>query len=133
MAQRKLFCQRGPVCYKISVAKEYLLRDMRDILAHKHFAKAFCYENFPNIVKGHCSLLMRKLHGVEDTLQKNKIQNLKIASQTIDGLVINPGETFSYWRCVGKPTAQKGYLPGLVIATGSFRADIGGGCASLPI
>lgn len=112
MAQRKLFCQCGPVCYKISVAKEYLLRDIRDILAHKHFAKQRTSNNLPNIVKGHCSLLMRKLHGVEDTLQKNKIQNLKIASQTIDGLVINPGETFSYWWLWWAAHCAKGYLPG---------------------
>lgn len=131
MKQRKLFCQRGPVCYKISVAKEYLLRDIRDMLSHKRFAKHRRKELLPHIVKGHCSLLLRKLHGVEDVLQQNKVTNLRLAAKTINGLVIAPGETFSYWRCVGKPTAQKGYLPGLVIAIGSFRADVGGGLCQL--
>ncbi len=44
--------------------------------------------------------------------QINKVKNLQIALEKINGIVIQPGEIFSFWELVGKPTAQKGYLEG---------------------
>ena len=42
--------------------------------------------------------------------QKNKIINLQLASKKIDGIIIKPGEEFSFWNCVGSCTKEKGYL-----------------------
>ncbi|WP_243467341.1 VanW family protein [Acetivibrio straminisolvens] len=38
----------------------------------------------------------------------NQIKGKSAAVKCLDGIIINPGETFSYWRFIGKPTAQKG-------------------------
>ena len=34
--------------------------------------------------------------------------NLRLAVARLDGIVLYPGETFSYWRLIGKPTRRKG-------------------------
>jgi vancomycin resistance protein VanW len=64
-------------------------------------------------------------------LQENKVTNLRLASGRINGILIKPGETFSFWRLVGKPTRRKGYLEGMVLTNGSFQPGVGGGLCQL--
>lgn len=64
-------------------------------------------------------------------MQYNKIQNLKLAIEKIDGLILKPGEVFSYWLLIGNPTKAKGYLPGMVLFQGGFKSGIGGGLCQL--
>lgn len=110
------------------------MRDISDLLFRLRggkFAYRHSFESFPTIVKGHFSPILRQLKGVDLQLQRNKEKNLRLAGAQIDGIVIYPGETFSFWRMVGKPTARKGYLPGLTISGSSFLSDIGGGLCQL--
>lgn len=79
----------------------------------------------------HQTPLLRKLKDVDMYLQINKITNLKIAVEQINNVVIYPGETFSYWKMIGRPTAKKGYLNGMVLNCGTFREGIGGGLCQL--
>ena len=51
-------------------------------------------------------------------LQRNKIVNLRLAAARLDGILLRPGETFSYWKLIGKPTRRKGYLDGMVLFLG---------------
>ena len=85
----------------------------------------------PHLVANHRTPLYRKLRKVDMWLQKNKVNNLKLAAGRIDGLVLNPGETFSFWRSVGKPTKTKGYLEGMVLNNGTFAPGVGGGLCQL--
>lgn len=43
-----------------------------------------------------------------------KLQNVKVAVEAIHGLVINPGDTFSFNRRTGEPTTAKGYMAATV-------------------
>lgn len=79
----------------------------------------------------HRSLLLRKLKDVDMHLQYNKIDNLRIAISKIDGVVIKPGETFSIWRMVGRPTKRKGYKTGMMIHNGKVATGTGGGLCQL--
>ena len=79
----------------------------------------------------HKTPLLRKLKDVDMYLQYNKITNLKLAISKTNGVIINPGETFSYWKLIGKPTKRKGYLKGMVLKNGSFMAGTGGGLCQL--
>lgn len=79
----------------------------------------------------HKTLLLRELKDVDMQYQYNKIINLKIAVKKIDGIIIKPGETFSYWKLIGKPTSKKGYVPGMVLFCGSYTMGIGGGLCQL--
>ena len=60
--------------------------------------KKISKDNLQHIWKGDVRILLRNLHGVDMQLQKNKIVNLKIASKKIDGIIIKPGEEFSFWN-----------------------------------
>ena len=64
-------------------------------------------------------------------LQINKVTNLKIAVKNIDGVLICPGETFSFCKLVGRPSKNKGYLPGMELSFGEARAGIGGGICQI--
>jgi vancomycin resistance protein VanW len=79
-------------------------------------------------VKKHQSVLVRKLSSSDDRqLQLNKVENLKRVIERLDGILIRPGETFSFCRLVGKPTLRKGFLPGMELSMGMARAGVGGG------
>ena len=79
----------------------------------------------------HATPLIRQLKGDEMEWQKNKVINLKLAVAKLDGLILHPGETFSYWKLIGKPTYRKGYREGMVLFLGRIGGDIGGGLCQL--
>lgn len=129
---RKLFCDINPTCYKISVKKEMFLRNIKDFLSREKIAKEKSEELLPNVVKSHSSILVRKLEGVDIRLQENKVTNIRLAAEKINGIIIKPGETFSFWKTVGKTTEKEGYVEGLVIKRGGkLGADIGGGLCQM--
>lgn len=84
-------------------------------------------QTLPFKVTSHESVLLRKLGTADMRLQRNKVINLQLASAQINGVVIRPGETFSFWRLVGCPTAGKGYLNGMLLSNGKVLEGIGGG------
>ncbi len=129
---RKLFCDINPTCYKISVKKETLRRNIKDFFSSEKIAKEKGEKLFPNIIKSHSSILIRRLEGVDIRLQENKVTNIRIAAEKINGIIIKPGETFSFWKTVGKTTEKEGYIEGLVIKRGGkLGADIGGGLCQM--
>ncbi len=79
----------------------------------------------------HSSPLFRRLKDVDMYLQHNKVTNLTIAASKINLLVIQPGETFSFWRMVGDPTASRGFLPGLILQQGKIGVGVGGGLCQM--
>lgn len=131
MKPHRLFCEISPLCYKISLRKEYLLRDIRDMRSKERFASEYDTVPLPVVVKSHSSHILRRLNGVDIQLQRNKAVNLRIASAKINGVVIYPNETFSFWKLVGEVSEKRGYLDGLVINNGKIDRGIGGGLCQL--
>jgi vancomycin resistance protein VanW len=131
VGQRKLFCQRNKLFYYISLLKEWLKRDVKDLFSGEKIAGDKSTDVLPEIVKAHRSVMVRKLLGVDLELQYNKITNLKLASDKINGVIINPGEIFSFWKLVGRPSKRKGYLKGLTISSGKLSSGTGGGLCQL--
>lgn len=128
---RKLFCEYGPIAYKISLFKEARKKDLIDLKQGRRFAKKKSKENFEYIWKGDAKVLLRKLYGVDMELQKNKVKNLQLASKKIDGIIVNPNEEFSFWNLVGNATKRKGYLEGLVISNSQMKKGVGGGLCQM--
>ena len=73
--KRKLFCEYGPLAYKISLFKEARKKDLKDFKNGKKFAKSKNKENFEYIWKGDTKVLLRKLHGVD--MRASKKQSCK--------------------------------------------------------
>jgi vancomycin resistance protein VanW len=64
-------------------------------------------------------------------LQENKVHNLKLAVKKLDGLIIRPGERFSYWKTIGKTGKRQGYKKGMILFYGKVINDYGGGLCQL--
>lgn len=129
---RKLFCDISPTCYKISVWKCCQIREIKDFFSREKFAAQKSSDLLPNVVKGHTSVLVRRLAGVDLRLQENKVTNIALAAAKINGIIVRPGETFSFWRTVGKTAEKQGYKEGLVIHRGGkLGSGIGGGLCQM--
>lgn len=88
-------------------------------------------ERLPFAIASHRTPLIRTLCGLDVRLQRNKIVNLCIAAERLDGIVLEPGQRLSFWREVRKPTARRGFLPGLVLDHGNLGEGIGGGLCQM--
>lgn len=95
------------------------------------FAKNKSNKYLEHVHYKHKTPLLRQLKDVDMKYQYNKIINLKIAVSKIDGIIIKPGETFSYWKLIGRPTAKKGYVSGMVLYCGNYTMGVGGGLCQL--
>jgi vancomycin resistance protein VanW len=84
-------------------------------------------EKLPFRIKKHQSKLLKKLGDSDMRLQYNKIDNLKLVIEKINGTIIRPGETFSFCKTVGRPTKAKGYKEGMELSFGEAKSGIGGG------
>lgn len=109
----------------------YIVKRKFNWLLDNDFANVDSKITFKNSLIRHKSVLLRPLKDVEMYLQHNKVINLKIAINCIDKVVIKPGQIFSIWRLVGRPTKSKGYLEGMTLNNGRVSKDIGGGLCQL--
>ena len=58
---------------------------------------------------------------------KNRIFNIKVATSRFDGVLIKPGEEFSFVKVLGEVDGEHGYLPELVIKKDKTEPEFGGG------
>ena len=131
MKQRKLLSQRHPIFYYLSVNLRRLQRYVKWYFGNTVFTSKRDNNLLPIRIKKHQSILIRKLGDSDKQLQINKVINLKIASKKIDKVIIQPGETFSFCKLVGKPTYKKGYVLGMELSMGKARPGIGGGICQI--
>ncbi|GHN02494.1 hypothetical protein WSM22_39830 [Cytophagales bacterium WSM2-2] len=61
----------------------------------------------------------------------NKIHNIGRGISQVDGLVLLPGEIFSFWRLVQKPSRSNNYKLGRNIVSEQLSEDYGGGLCQL--
>lgn len=58
---------------------------------------------------------------------KNRIFNIKVATERFNGALIKPGEDFSFVKVLGAVDGEHGYLPELVIKHDKTEPEFGGG------
>ena len=76
------------------------------------------------------SLLFRDKIGEETTRvagTNDRVTNVRISSETINGLVLMPGDEFSFNNTVGVRHTSRGYRPGGAFVGGEMVTVIGGG------
>lgn len=126
-----MFGPSHPVRYFISYNGRKLVRGVQNYIRASDFARAYSETRLPVKLHYDASPIFRNLPGVRHELFVNKITNLRLALMHLNGIVIEPGKTFSFWERIGRPSEDKGYLPGLVIERGEPREGIGGGLCQL--
>ncbi len=100
-------------------------------LPGRNYATARQAESLPHLHAKHGTPMLRELSGVDMQLQRNKMESLSIAAACIDGVILAPGEIFSFWRMVGKPTMARGFKMGFVLRNGTIQQDVGGGLCQM--
>ncbi|MGE5543084.1 MAG: VanW family protein [Bacillota bacterium] len=79
----------------------------------------------------HASPLVRNPARAAEEYQANKIHNLRLAASSLDGVVVGPGQIFSFCRLVGRTTRGKGYLSALTLIGDRMLPLTGGGLCQI--
>lgn len=127
----KNFCDIHPFFWTISTYKGIITRNIKDLLSKEKFAKTKQPERLANLVFAYSSVLIKKGAGIDPKTQENKAINVKLASSKITGIIIKPGETFSFWQTIGTTSKRKGYKEGRVIKQDKLVTGTGGGLCNL--
>jgi vancomycin resistance protein VanW len=128
---KKLFCEICPATYAISLQKEIWKRRLKNMLGKERFATHRQSEKLDALVWEVHNNMIKRGPGIDERLQQNKADNIRLACSRINGLVIQPGETFSFWEMVGKTSKKNGFSEGRVIVNGKLVAGVGGGLCNL--
>lgn len=67
----------------------------------------------------------------ERELQLGKVENLRVAARSLDGIRVPKGAIFSFWRQVGRPTKARGYVVGRELRQGCLIPTVAGGICQL--
>lgn len=128
---RRLFCEISPFTYQLSLQKMIFVRHVKNLLSTAPMAKKVQEERLPVVVSSHSSNMIKRGPGIDLKLQMNKADNIRLACSKMNGLIINPGETFSFWNRVGKTSKKNGFSEGRVIVNGKLISGVGGGLCNL--
>lgn len=119
--------------FRLLLGREFYIarRKYQWLSQRKDWASLQPDQGFEHSCFEHRSIVRRPLRDVDMYLQDNKRVNLELALAHLNGLLLRPGQSFSFWRQVGRPTAKRGFLEGLVLKSGQIEKDIGGGLCQL--
>ena len=70
-------------------------------------------------------------HPSQQHLLQNKLHNMRLAVERLDGLVLGPGEWFSFWSAIPEPREQHGFLPGPSFSEHRVSLSVGGGLCQI--
>ena len=88
-------------------------------------------EHFPYILSERISRVEKNVPDHLAYLQKNKRKSLEIACKALNHLPVLPGEYFSLWRILGRPSRFKGYTKGFEIQNGKLVRNTAGGLCQI--
>ena len=96
--KKKLFCEISPTTYAISLQKEIIKRHIKNFLSKEIFPKTRRKEKLPVLISSHGNNMRKRGPGIDLRLQENKADNIRLACSKMNGLIIAPGESFSFWH-----------------------------------
>jgi vancomycin resistance protein VanW len=98
---------------------------------HNRYARLQTPEHLPFLLFQSSCPMYNTETGFPMVYQENKVFNLKLAAKTLDGLVIAPGETFSFWDRVRYADRKTPYRDALEEVDGRLQAAYGGGLCQI--
>ena len=96
--KKKLFCEISPFTYAISLQKEILKRKLKNFLGKEKYPTKKREERLPVLISRHGNNMIKRGPGIDLRLQENKADNIRLACSKMNGLIISPGESFSFWH-----------------------------------
>jgi vancomycin resistance protein VanW len=79
---------------------------------------------------GQCITPIKQRTGAAD-INQNRHWNMELAIQHLSGLVLQPGEIFSFWHHMPQPTTRNGFRSGPMLIRGKLQTDVGGGLCQI--
>ncbi len=67
----------------------------------------------------------------EPLYEEGKRHNVRLAAPAFDGLLLEPGRPFSFWRTLGEASEARGFRHGMELAGGCVVPAVGGGLCLL--
>ncbi|MCI8646948.1 MAG: glycopeptide resistance accessory protein VanW [Firmicutes bacterium] len=97
----------------------------------RKYAQQMEEKTLPYIQAKSSSPLYNRETGFDMKYQENKVFNLKLTAKKLDGMVIRPGETFSFWKAVRHADKETPYREGLTVVNGEMMTTSGGGLCQM--
>lgn len=128
---RKTLTQIFPFLLPIRVMQRKICFYIKMWLDGRRYAKTIHERPLPYQLFKTSSALYNRNTGFDMIYQENKVFNLKLAAKTLNGLLIKPGETFSFWQAVRYADKHIPYKDGLTVTNGKLVASPGGGLCQM--
>lgn len=130
---RDLSCRILPRAVRVEVSRlrraPLFLLERADMARHPASTLERAASRFQ--LAAHETPLERVPGQVSPDLQAGKEHNVALAARLIDGIVLPPGQVFSYHHAVGRPSRLRGFRPGLELHEGKPGVGVGGGCCAV--
>jgi len=119
------------LCFQIRVMRQRIRRAIADSSSGLRRCEKMHEGPYSLVVGESRSKLWPDDRAAEADFQKGKVHNLRIAAQELDCALLMPGQTFSFWRQIGRATEERGYVIGRMLQQGCMIPAIGGGLCQL--
>lgn len=116
----------------LSIDEESLLADIQEAISQKNFKTSIdvkSQEVEPDITEAEAKEMYKVIGTFTTTTTSNKDRNTNItlAASAMDGMIVKPGEEFSFNATTGNRTLAKGYKPAGAYLNGVLVEEPGGG------
>ncbi len=98
--KRKRITQMFPFLLPIHGIQRKIIFYAKMYFDRNRYAKTKVTEFLPFCIYEVKSKLLNENIGFDMKYQENKVFNLRLASESVNKLLIRPQETFSFWQCV---------------------------------
>jgi len=117
--------------FQIRVAANRIRRGIADSMAGLDRCEAMHDGPYAMVVGESRSKLWSDDRRAEAAYQKGKVHNVRTAIRELDCAVLLPGQTFSFWKQIGRATEERGYVVGRMLQQGCMIPAVGGGLCQL--
>lgn len=129
--KRRRITQLFPFLLPIRRTQRKLFFYTKMYFDRNHYAKAKAPEFLPFCIYETKSKLLNENTGFDMKYQENKLFNLRLAAEPVNGILIRPGEVFSFWQRVRYAEKNERYKDGLCVVDGELVTVPGGGLCHL--
>jgi len=126
-----MITQKFPFLLPVRIAQRKMFFYVGMRLDGRTYAKTMGAVRLPHRVFSADSPLYNADTGFDMVYQENKVFNLRLVAKKLDGLLIRPGETFSFWRAAQKADKHTPYKDGLVLKNGKLCISGAGGLCQM--
>ncbi len=131
MMRRKRLTERFPFLLPLRKFQRKIFFYLQMKFDPNKYAKEKSDKIFQHEVFTASSKMINPNSGFEIEYQVNKVHNLKLVAKTMDRIIIEPGEVFSFWMLAKDADKYGEYKDGLVVVNDQTIAQKGGGLCQI--